>query len=249
MSIIKYIRHLIFIVCLSLVVMPGASVISPKSAHADDAKAKRKKRKKKRRKKRRKKRKERALAQAEGGDHFAREGMIHLSGAFSVRRTTNQEIFEEKIVDGAETYLLDVTVSPRIGYMITPDFELAGELELQLTSTDNHDGDNLSTSQSFALMIDPAYYVSMSPHLHPYIHTAVGYRHMSVQVGDEKANSFGGLSLRPGLGLAFTSGKLKTSTYVIRIIADFQYDRLSGDRKTGRDLFQLHLGVGLGLMW
>ena len=59
---------------------------------------------------------------------------------------------------------------------------------------------------------------------------------------------FGGLSLRPGIGLALTPGRLRSGKYLIRLFSDFQYDRLSGSGDIGRDFFRFHLGFALGFI-
>ena len=55
--------------------------------------------------------------------------------------------------------------------------------------------------------------------------------------------------MRPGIGLAFTPGRLDSGKYVIRLMTDFQYDRLAGADNKGKDLFRFHFGFALGFAW
>ena len=188
------------------------------------------------------------------------KGLFSLQGDINYQHQIINETFDAQKVAQNSRFLSSFSFTPRFGYFLVDDFELALKIRFQLDSLIDEQERDLSSLNSVEFTLNPTYYLSLEPlsdlGLYPLFHTGIGYKQISnqnfISGADPSLTPEGtrfGLVLLGGTGVSWVKGKPSAGRFILSLLLNYEYDSLNLEygQKQGEDwsFFQTHLTIGM----
>ena len=184
--------------------------------------------------------------------------LFSLRGSLHFDRQGTDQILTSKVIQGQSLFSSSFQVSPRLGYFVKDNFELALITRFGLDSLSDEKDVALSSSTSFEFALNPTYYLTIDGlaknGLYPLIHAGIGYKMVSEETYDATSDqlqetALSGLMILGGAGLSWVKGKPKAGQFTLTLLFNYEYNPLdlenADDRGVDWSFIQTRLFIGM----